>query len=266
MEYVQIGKVKASRFILGTNQFSGFSHWSPQTDLEMKRYYTVEKIKQTLREAESLGINTMIGRADNFVIRFLLEYWDQGGRIQWFAQTCSELATHEASIGNAASGGAKACHIHGGVMDYLLAQDKADEIKPAIELIRKKGMLAGIAGHNHKVFEWAEKNLDVDYYMCCYYNASRRDNRAGHVAGMEEIFDNEDRDTMTNLIQVLSKPVIHYKIMGAGRNDPKEAFQYAAKAMRKNDAACVGVYTKDNPDMIRNGVDLLISNLKESGR
>ncbi|OGV37130.1 MAG: hypothetical protein A2X48_04785 [Lentisphaerae bacterium GWF2_49_21] len=263
MEYAQMGKLKVSRYILGTNQFSGFSHWSLEKDLEMKRYYTMEKIKQTLHEAEALGINTMIGRTDNFVMRVLLEYWDQGGKIQWFGQTCSEFATHATSINNAASGGAKACQIHGGVMDYLLAQKKTDEVQPAIDLIRKKGMLAGIAGHNPKVFEWAEKNLDVDYYMCCYYDASNRSNNAGHVHGSEEVFDNKDRDIMTKLIKTLSKPVIHYKIMGAGRNDPKEAFQFAAKCMRKNDTACVGVYTKDDPDMIKKGVDLLLSNLKK---
>ncbi len=44
----------------------------------------------------------------------------------------------------------------------------------AIDCIRRKGMLAGIAGHTPEVFEWAEAHLDVDYYMCCYYNPTPR--------------------------------------------------------------------------------------------
>ena len=66
---------------------------------------------------------------------------------------------------------------------------------------------------------------------------------------------------MTTLIPKLSKPVIHYKIMAAGRNDPDEAFEYAAKRMRDCDAACVGVYTKDNPNMLEEDVKLLEKNL-----
>jgi len=184
VSYVQLGPLAVSRFILGSNPFSGFSHQSPATDLEMKRYYTIERIKQTMREAEELGVNTLIARTDFHVMRLLLEYWDQGGQIQWFAQTCPEVGDHVTCISRAASGGAKACHIHGGVMDYLLAQERLDEIPPMIDLIHQKGMLAGIAGHNPEVFLWAEDvHLEVDYYMCSYYNSVHRDQRPEQKSG-----------------------------------------------------------------------------------
>ena len=257
MDYTKIGNVEISRLILGSNPFSGFSHQGTEKDLEMKRYYTTEKIKDTLREAESLGITTVIARADHHIMRIFLEYRDQGGKIQWFAQTCPEAGPHKTCVERAAAGGAKACHIHGGVMDNLLAQGRLDEIPPVIEMLRSRGMLAGIAGHNPAVFEWAEKNLDVDYYMCSYYNSAHRDERAEHVAGMEEWFLEEDRRIMTGLIQKLSKPVIHYKVLAAGRNDPEEAFDYTVRSMRPADAVCVGVFTKDKPGMLRDNVMLL---------
>ena len=148
-------------------------------------------------------------------------------------------------------------------MDNLLATGKLDEIPPMIDLIHKKGMLAGVAGHNHRVFEWAEKNLpEVDYYMCCYYNPIPREDNPEHVAGTDEQYLDRDRSTMTALIKTLSKPVVHYKIMGAGRNDPREAFAYAAAHMRPSDAVCVGVYPKDKPTMLKEDVDLLVENLK----
>lgn len=261
MEYIQIGGVKVSRFILGSNPFSGFSHQGAETDLAMVRYYTAARIKETIKAAEALGINTMIGRTDLHIIRLLLEYWDEGGRIQWFAQTCPGVGPHEMCIERAAVNGALACHIHGGVMDHLLAQGRLDEIRHVVREIRRRDMLAGIAGHRPQVFEWAEKNLDLDYYMCSYYDPIPRDKRAEHVSGMEEQYLPEDRRAMTGLIQGLSRPVIHYKILAAGRNEPEEAFAYTARSMRDTDAVCVGIYTQENPHMLEQDVELLAQSI-----
>lgn len=254
---VKIGNLTVSRFILGGNPFSGFSHQKPETDLEMKRYYTAERIKETFRQAEALGISTHIGRADHHVMRVLLEYWDKGGTVQWIAQTCPEIGTIERAIQNAISGGAKACFIHGGVMDFLLAQKRLNEVPPAITKIREAGMPAGIAGHNPKVFEWAEEHLDVDFYLCSYYNSAHRDEHAEHVSGRPEWFHAADRDAMVKVIQHLSWPVIHYKVLAAGRNDPEEAFTFVAKHLRPQDAVCVGIYTKGHPTMLEENVALL---------
>ncbi len=156
-----------------------------------------------------------------------------------------------------------ACHIHGGVMDHLLAQGNLDEVPPAIEIIRDAGLLAGIAGHDPNVFRWAEENLDVDYYLCSYYNSMRRDEKAEHVSGTGEWFREEDREIMTELIQTLSKPAIHYKVMAAGRNDPAEALACVAKNLRAQDAVCVGVYTEHNPNMLREDGDLFAKSLEQ---
>jgi hypothetical protein len=262
MEYFNIGGLRVSRFIIGGNPFSGFSHQSPERDLEMKRHYTTEQIKATLRQAERLGINTHVGRADHHIMRVLLEYWDEGGTIQWFAQTCPELGTIEQGIKNAIAGGAKACYVHGGVMDFLLAQGQLGEVPPAIDRIREAGMVAGIAGHDPRVFEWAEKNLDVDFYMCSYYNPSARDQDAEHAPGAHECYRDEDRRIMTELIRTLSKPAIHYKVLAAGRTEPKAAFTFVAEHLRLCDAVAVGVFTKDNPSMLEEDVQLLFQSLR----
>ena len=91
MQHIEIGDLRVSRFILGSNPFSGYSHQTSERDLEMKRYYTTERIKQTLREAESLGVTALIARTDHHIVRVLLEYWDQGGAIQWLGQTCRDV-------------------------------------------------------------------------------------------------------------------------------------------------------------------------------
>ncbi|MFC1461277.1 hypothetical protein ACFLQR_02010 [Verrucomicrobiota bacterium] len=252
-----------SRFIIGGNPFSGFSHQSIEKDLEMKRYFTTDRIKQTLKQAEGLGITTHMSRTDHHILRVLMEYRDQGGKIQWFAQTCPEVGNHETCVSRAAEGGAKACHIHGGLMDFLFAQHKLDEIPPVVRMIKDRAMLAGIAAHNPEVIRWAEDNLDVDFYMCCYYNPASRDEQAAHVSGMEEWFRTEDRDAMVKLIKTLSKPAIHYKVLAAGRNDPEQAFAFVAKHLRPQDAVCVGVFPKDNPGMLEQDLKLFETSLRK---
>jgi hypothetical protein len=266
MEPVQFGPVSVSKLILGGNPFSGFSHQTPERDEEMRHYYTTARIKETLAQAESLGINTFLGRADRHISRALMEYWDEGGKIQWFAQTCTEFALHTRGIANAISGGASACYIHGGQMDFWLAQGQTDEIVKCVHMIKDAGLPAGVAGHTTKVFEWAEENLDLDFYMCCYYNPSRRDERAEHVSGTREYFAPQDRGAMVHLIAQLSKPAIHYKVFAAGRNAPAEAMDYVAQHLRPQDAVCVGVFTKDNPSMLAMDRDLLEESLRKAGK
>jgi hypothetical protein len=261
MHYAHFQHLTVSRLILGSNPFSGFSHQGIERDDEMRHYFTTEHIKQTLRDAEKVGVNTLIARTDFHVMRMLMEYRDEGGILQWFAQTCPEVGSHAACIERAAQNQAKAVHLHGGVMDYAFAQGQLDDVQPAIDLIRRKGMLAGIAAHNPKVIEWAEDNLDLDYYLCCYYNPTPRDENAEHVHGAEERYLEGDRRRMTDLIPSLSRNVIHYKIMAAGRNDPAEAFAFAASKMRPNDAVCVGIYPKDKPDILEEDARLLEASL-----
>jgi hypothetical protein len=195
-------------------------------------------------------------------MRMWMEYQDEGGKLMWFAQTCPEVGDHATCIERASTYGAKACHLHGGVMDYAFAQGLLDGVQPALDLIRQKGMLAGIAAHNHRVIEWAEEHLDLDYYLCCYYNPTPRDTHAAHDPNLAEQYLEEDRRVMTDLIQGLSKPVVHYKIMAAGRNDPRQAFAFAASKMRQNDAVCVGIYQENQPGILREDVRLLEESLE----
>ncbi len=78
MQTVQLGNVTVSRLILGGNPFGGFSHQNPDRDREMLRYYTTDRIKATMRQAEALGINTFLGRADAISAA---RYWNTGMRV-----------------------------------------------------------------------------------------------------------------------------------------------------------------------------------------
>jgi hypothetical protein len=258
METIRLGTLEVGRFILGSNPFAGFSHQGPRVDAEMAGYYTVDRIKRTLREAEELGVTAWIGRVDQHVVRLVREYRDEGGRIRWIAQTCPEIGSTPApSIQRAKSAGADACYLHGGVMDHLLANGRLGEVAGHLRMIRDAGLPAGIAGHRPEVFEWAEREgADVDFYMCSYYDPIPRDREAAHVSGFREVYRESDRAAMVVRIATLSKPAIHYKILAAGRNDPAAAFAFAARHLRRGDAVCVGVFTRDAPDQLRSDVEL----------
>lgn len=92
--------------------------------------------------------------------------------------------------------------------------------------------------------------------MCCYYNPTPRTDDPEHVHGAVEEYREEDRRAMTDLIQTLSRPAIHYKLLAAGRNDPEQAFAYCRARMRPQDLACIGVFTGDDPRMLETDVRL----------
>ncbi len=257
METVEIAGRQVSRFILGSNPFSGFSHQGPDRDAEMVHYFTCARIKDVMWEAEELGINTVLGRGDRHLIRILMEYWDEGGTLQWFAQTCPELGPPEPTIDRALRAGAAACYIHGGYADHLMVNGRAEELKAPVQHAREQGIRVGLAGHLPQTIRWAEENLDVDFYMCSYYNPASRRKDAAHRSQTGEKYRQQDRRAMTDLIRELTRPAIHYKVMAAGRNDPRQALRVVAENLRTGDAVCVGVFPKDNPGMLREDVELL---------
>jgi hypothetical protein len=254
---VALGKLQVSRMLIGGNMFSGFSHISPQKDREMISYYTAERIKAALRRAEKLGINTFVGRADRHVARLLREYWDEGGKIQWIAQTASELQSLTTSINFAIDAGASAVYIHGGKMDWLHAARDLDQAAKGVEQIRAAGLTTGIATHRPPVLQWAEaRKLPVDFYMCSYYDPTPRIDNPMHDPKAGETYDTGDRDAMVAAIPKLSKPAIHYKVLAAGRTPPAQAFAFVQQHWREGDAVCIGVYLKDKPDMMEENLGM----------
>ncbi len=256
MDTVQLGHVTVSKLILGGNPFSGFSHQTRVLDWEMTRYFTTARIKETMRQAEALGISTFLGRADAHIRRTLLEYWDEGGAIQWFAQTAPEFSSLSGNVAGAIGTGAAAVYIHGGQMDFLYAQNQLDLVPDIIAQIKGAGRAAGIAAHNPRVHAWADEYLDLDFHMCSYYNPTPRDQNAEHVHGAVETFADADRGAMVDVIRQLRRPAIHYKIFAAGRNDPREAFAFVAQHLRPQDAVCIGVFPKHKPDMLAENIRL----------
>jgi len=248
LPHVALGHVSVSRLIVGGNPFSGNSHFSAERDAAMVRYYTAARIKAALRECEAAGIDTFLGRADNHITRLLREYWDEGGTIQWIAQTAPERASVEANVQFAAAVGAKCCYLHGGQADATIAEGRVAELRRPIEVGRELGLAMGLAGHRPETLLAAlEAGLPVQFLATCFYNLASG-----------ETYRPEDRDAMLErVVRRTDLPCIGYKIMAAGRNDPDEAFSYALSHLKPTDAICVGIYTEHHPTQVRDCVALL---------
>jgi hypothetical protein len=225
-------------------------------DRDMVQYFTTARIKEIMRQAEELGINTLISRTDRHIMRILQEYWDEGGKIQWIAQTAPEYASLSGNIAQAIAVGASAVYIHGGQMDNAYANHRREEISEAIQQIHAAGLPAGIAAHDPRVHCWAVEALSIDFHMCSYYNPSHRDAHAEHRPGEPETFAAADRQAMLAILPALKKPAIHYKIFAAGRNDPRESFELVAQHLRPGDAVCIGVFPRLNPNMLAEDLHL----------
>lgn len=260
---VKLGHVPISRFILGGNPFGGYSHQTVERDNEMVDWYTMERVKEAYRLAEQAGVTAHLGRADNFIIRALREHWNEGGTLTWVAQQCPGVGTLMHGVRNAIHGKAKCCFLHGGEMDHRVATGQTAEVFEAIKVIKDAGMPAGVAGHRTDTIQWAADHLELDFFMTSYYNPSDRTRQPVRDYNDTEYYGPEDREAMCALIQQLPAPAIHYKVLAAGRNNPKEAFEYVADVYRPGDAVCVGIFTKDSRDMIQEDIVLLETALRK---
>jgi hypothetical protein len=248
---VRLGPLTVTRFIVGGNPFSGHAHQAGGVGKEMVDYHTVERIKATLRECEQHGVNTFLGRGDNHIQRMLNEYWNEGGTLQWIAQTAPERASVEANVSQIKGAGAVACFLHGGMADRLFREGDPEVMRDWIAHIKELGMVAGMASHNHEFPLRAEEmDLGCEFYMCCFYLSE------SYKRG--ELYLDEDRENMCATIRAIDKPCLAYKIMAAGRNDPEEAFSYAFANIKPTDAVVVGVYTKHHPDQVAENVALTV--------
>ena len=265
-ETVRLGAVPVSRFILGGNPFGGYAHQTRERDQEMLDWYTMARVKEAFRLAEQAGITAHLGRADNFIVRALREHWNEGGTLTWIAQTCPGLGDIGNGVENAVSGRAKCAFIHGGTMDHRVANGPVQDIYDGLQMMRDHGLVAGVAGHTTRTIAWAAEHLEVDFFMTSYYNPDDRTKQAVRDYAGREYYAPEHREAMCALIQELPAPAVHYKVLAAGRNDPREAFEYVADAYRPGDAVCVGVFTKDNADMIQEDVTLLETALRKRGK
>ncbi len=236
----QIGKVKISRMITGGNLISGFAHSRDLIYVSslLKSYFTDDKVMETLQLCEEMGINTAILRLDDHCKRILKRYWDErGGEIQWIAQI--KIGPGDLSqIDDAIDHGATGAFIHGGVSDALVESGQIDLLGKAVERIKARGAIAGVAGHMVEVpMAVVEAGIEPDFFMKTlhshgYWSAEGRPEN-------DNVWSRTPEKTI-EFMRDVKTPWIAYKVMAAGAIHPSRAFKHAYEGGA--DFICAGMF------------------------
>lgn len=235
----KLGKLSVSRLICGGNLISGFAHSRDLIYVSslLKHYFTDEKVLETLALCELHGINTTVLRLDSDTLRLLDSHRKHGGKLQWIAQVVIKEDDFS-QIEQAIDRGAAAVFTHGGVGDSLVEQGKVEVLGRAIELVKRKGAVAGVAGHALKVVRACEQaKLAPDFYMKTFN--SKRYWSAGPVVRHDSVFEETPEETKAFMEEV-DRPWIAYKVLGAGAIHPQQGFRYAFQ--NGADFICVGMF------------------------
>ena len=239
MPKIKLGRLEVSRLILGSNPVFGFNHGNPQaTPKEMKDYYAKKQIMAVLDRAAEHGITAVWSPCYEQWIELWNEYRDKGGKLKiWIGQP--DRLPMEKEITAAAKNGAKAVCIQGIRIDEQFAERKYDVVRAWLELIKGFGLPAGMATHGAKTHLIAEeKGLPTDFYHQTLY---RPDNYVPE--GLKESLAT---------IEQLQKPVVAYKVLGAGRILPKDTLPQVFKRLKPKDGVCLGVFPKGKDEIAEN--------------
>jgi len=273
MPTVPFGSARVSRLIVGGNPVSGTSHLSGAVSREMTDYFTSANIKRLLRDCENSGINTWQSRGDRHIIRMLHEYRQEGGRIQWIAQTATEI-DFDRNLREIASEKPIGIYVHGVRTDRAWMAGTIDTLQDVFKAIRQTGARVGLGTHIPAVVDYVEsKNWDIDFYMTCLHNLSRSPAEQARLAGKpvsDELFWDPDRADMLKRVRAASKQCLIFKVYGAGRHCVSEeqlaaALRQVAANAKPQDAVVIGMFPKYK-DQVRENAGLLARALKTSGR
>jgi len=246
----RIGNLKISRLIIGSNQFSGWSH---SRDLPYLRdlflaYGSEARIMDTLELCEEMGINTMLCGAS----QHLNKYWkERGGKIQWIAQLHPKTTDLTTNIKRAIDNGAAAAYVQGGVGDSFVKGGRVDLLGKAVDFIKQNGIPAGIGGHSVEVPIAVEKaGIKPDFYMKTlhhgnYWSATPKEQRVDFNVDSGSLLDHDNIWSITpektiEFMKTVSKPWIAFKVLAAGAIHPREGFKYAFE--NGADFVCVGMF------------------------
>jgi len=258
---IKLGPHTVSRLIVGGNPTSGNSHVSRELSAEMADYFTAANIKKLLRDCEQAGINTWQSRGDRHILRLLNEYRLEGGKLQWIAQTASELADIPSHIRQLARSGAIGIYHHGTQTDRFWQAGKIESAREMCQVMRDSGVQVGLGTHIPEVIDHVEsKAWDVDFYMTSVYNISRSRQQMEGLAGRkldEALFWDPDREKMLARVRQTTKPCLIFKVYGATRKcgsaeQMLDALRLVARYAKPIDAVVIGMFPKHKEQVNEN--------------
>jgi hypothetical protein len=216
----RIGKLEVTRLLCGGNLFSGFAHSGDLVYVHslLQHYFTDEKIMDTLQLCEESGVNTTILRTDQQIVRVINRYRkERGGKLQWIAQTYPTPDNLKENIQVAIDNGAVGAFCMGEhAEEVFVAPGKGELIGEVVRFIKENGLVAGVGAHLLELPIISENmKFEPDFYFKTF-------NTAGYAT--------DNTTDVTAFMKVTKKPWIAFKVLGAGRVQPKDGFDLVFKS------------------------------------
>jgi len=262
----KIGDVEISRVIIGSNLFGGGAHARNLKYVSelMERYFTDDKILETLQLCEENGINTNIGS------RYMVNKYnkERGGNMQCIAMLDPSYydwsddkytdgtinATKDdirESVEEAVEQGCVGAFLLGARADRWVKVKRFDMLEEFVSCVKKNGMIAGIGGHDKRVpMECEKAGIDVDFYFKTihpdtYWGVIEEEDKRPFVVDSMGPYDNDcmwelyPQETI-DFMKKIKTPWIGFKVLAAGAVHPSEGFKFAFE--NGVDFVCAGMF------------------------
>ena len=148
--------------------------------------------------------------------------------MKWFSQVRLDADGGYSQVDQSADQGAAAIHLTGDTLEHLLDRGKFEKVGEAVEYIRAKKAVAGVAAHDLRVIVECEKRqCNVDFYQkTLHTNEYFTGPKPG---GPDRVGQNDncwcsDAQAVIDVFAKISKPWIAFKILAAGAIQPLARF------------------------------------------
>jgi hypothetical protein len=250
MPTIALGPYTVSRLILGANPINGGSHLSRFVNMQMKRYFTPERVQALLRQCEDLGINTWQSSPVN--LEAYQAYRARGGTMHYIA-LAYETDKDPDMLERLVAAGTMGIAHHGEVTDVFWKEGKMAQVQTYCKRIRDTGAMVGVSTHIPEVVDYiVSEGWDVDFFMTCVYERHRTREALRELLGdvpipVREVYLEGDPPRMFDVMRQTEKPCLAFKILAAGRLCDRqewveEAFASTFRQIKPNDAVIVGMY------------------------
>jgi hypothetical protein len=250
MPRISFGQHSISRLIVGSNTLNAGSHLSRFVNMQMRRYFTTDRVIEHLIKCNELGINAWQSVLGNLNWYRLLQ--EQGVNMNFISLGWDTNEDSNMLERTAAAGAIGIAH-HGEFTDINFKNGKMNLVREYCKKIRQAGVMVGVSTHmpdvvKHILYE----DWDVDFFMCCVYERHRSREELMKLLGdvpipIPEVYLEKDPPRMFEVMRQTDKPCLAFKILAAGRlcdhqDNVEQAFKSTFEQIKPNDAVIVGMY------------------------
>lgn len=214
--------------MVGSNPINGITYFGPNLDKHMSEYSTVDRVVEFLLPCEAAGINThQFSTSSDKAASYVPRLRDRGSRLQFF---CIHAKREEIKKVIQETHPFGILH-HGAATDQAFASGKPQQVLDYVKVVHDPGLLAGVSTHDpDNVRAIADGGWEVDFFMTCFYNVSRRaprnaDGKAAEpdTVDVREPFHRGDPADMTSVVREIKQPCFGFKILAASRTGSSQA-------------------------------------------